>query len=75
MGESTLRQYDPVGSEDLSEELQGNSNRSRPAQAKEDAEARNDVWSIEGEFIYRHYVEPRVRLHVPKEESFPIPLK
>ena len=24
-------------------------------------------------YIYRHHVEPRVRLYVPREESFPIP--
>ena len=30
---------------------------------------------IEGDFIYRHHIEPRVQLCVPKEESFPIPLK
>ena len=38
-------------------------------------EARNDFWSISGNFIYRHHVEPRVELYVWKEESFPIPLK
>ena len=26
-------------------------------------------------FIYRHHVEPRVKLYVPKEKSFPIRLK
>ena len=26
-------------------------------------------------YIYRHHVEPRVKLWVPKEESFPIPLR
>ena len=41
----------------------------------DDAEARNDFWSITGEFIYRHHVELRVGLHVPREGSFPIPLK
>ena len=25
--------------------------------------------------IHRHHVEPSVKLYVPKEESFPIPLK
>ena len=25
--------------------------------------------------MYRHHVEPRGQLYVPKEESFPIPLK
>ena len=28
-----------------------------------------------GDFIYRRHTEPRVHLYVPKEESFPIPLK
>ena len=27
------------------------------------------------DFIYRHHNEPRVQLYVPKEETFPIPLK
>ena len=40
-----------------------------------DGEARNDFWSISGNFINRHHVEPRVKLYVPREESFPIPLK
>ena len=26
-------------------------------------------------FKYRHNVEPRVKLYMPREESFPIPLK
>ena len=38
-------------------------------------EALNDFWSISGNFIYRHHVEPRVTLYSPREESFPIPLK
>ena len=40
-----------------------------------DGEARNGSWSISGDFIHRHHVEPRVKLYVPTEESFPIPLK
>ena len=40
-----------------------------------DGGARNDFWSISGNFIYRHHVEPRVKLYVPTEESFPIPQK
>ena len=35
----------------------------------------SDFWSISGNFIYRHHVEPRVKLYSPREESFPIPLK
>ena len=30
---------------------------------------------MSGNFIYRHHVEPRVKLYSPTEESFPIPLK
>ena len=38
-------------------------------------EAMNDFWSMSGSFIYRHHVEPRVKLYSPREESFPIPLQ
>ena len=38
-------------------------------------EAINDFWSMSRNFIFRHHVEPRVKLYSPKEESFPIPLK
>ena len=38
-------------------------------------EAIDDVCSMSGNFIYRHHVEPRVKLYSPREESFPIPLK
>ena len=36
-----------------------------------------DFWSIQGDFTYRHHIEPRVQLNVPKEETFetfPFPL-
>ena len=33
-------------------------------------EAINDFWSMSGNFIYRHHVEPRVELYSPREESF-----
>ena len=39
------------------------------------SEAINDFWSISGDFIYRHHVEPSVKLYSPREKSFPIPLK
>ena len=38
-------------------------------------EARNDFWSMSGNFIYRHHVEPRHKLYSSREESFPTPLK
>ena len=40
-----------------------------------DGEAKNDSWSISGDLIYRHHVEHSVKLYVPREASFPIPLK
>ena len=39
------------------------------------SEAINDFWSMSGNLIYRHHVEPRVKFYSPREESFPIPLK
>ena len=44
-------------------------------ETKDDPEARDDFWSMEGDFIHCHHVEPRVQLYVPKEELFPIPRK
>ena len=41
----------------------------------DDSEARNDFRSIEGKYIERHHVEPRVKLCVPNEDSFQIPLR
>ena len=38
-------------------------------------EALNDFGSMSGSFIYRHHVEPRVKLYSPREESFPNSLK
>ena len=38
-------------------------------------EAINDFWSMPGNFIYRHHVEPRVKLKSTIEETFPVPLK
>ena len=40
-----------------------------------DGEVKEDFWFISGDSVYRHHVEPRVKLHVPKEESFLVPLK
>ena len=39
------------------------------------SEAINDFLSMSVNFIYRHHVEPRVKLFSPREESFPIPLR
>ena len=78
--ESIVRQDHLAGSEDIRREFQGNLDGSQPTEAHDDSEARNDFWSndfwsIDGDFIYRHHVEPRVQPYVPKEETFPIPLK
>ena len=40
---------------------------------RDDAETKKDFWSITGDFIYRHHVEPRVKLDT-REETFP-PIK
>ena len=60
---------------DLPGESDGSSSTPLQDSSLYDGEARNDFWSISGNFIYRHHVEPRVKLYVPREESFPIPLK
>ena len=49
--------------------------RSQPTESRHDAEAWKDFWSIQGDFIHRHHIEPRVQLFVPKEETFLVPLK
>ena len=74
-GEPTLRQDSTVRSEDLSVELQCESGESHPANTTDDSEVRTDFWSILGDFIHRHNNEPGVQLYVPKEETFPNPLK
>ena len=61
--------------------LQGKSDEVHPPtlleedSTQDDEEAKNDFWSITGDFIYRHHVEPRVKLYMAREESFPFPLK
>ena len=59
--------------------LQGESDGSSSTPLRDsswyDGEARDDFWSILGNVTYRHHVEPRVKLYVPIEESFPNPLK
>ena len=58
-----------------SRRIQGESEESQPTEPKDDAEARRNFWSFQGDFIYRHHNDPRVQLGVPKEETFSIPLK
>ena len=53
----------------------GSSSTSRQDSSWYDGEAKCDFRSISEDFTYRHHVEPRVKLYMPREESFPIPLK
>ena len=73
--ESALRQEQLAKSEDLSGELQGEPEGVQQTESRNNTKARKDCRSIQGDFIYRHHNEPRVQLCVPKEETFPIPLK
>ena len=58
------------------QDLRGESDGSPPQDSLPgDGEARNGFWSSSENNIYRHHVEPRVKLHVPREESFPIALR
>ena len=73
---STLIREHPIRGESHIDFL-GESKRSLPPlhDSYPDAgEARNDSWSMSGNFIYRHHVEPRVKLYSSREESFPFPL-
>ena len=74
---STLVRHRPVQGESNIDCL-GESEGSlpQPQDSLPDAvEAINDSWSMSGSFIYRHHVEPRVKLFSPREESYPVPLK
>ena len=74
---STLVRHRPIQGESNIDFL-GESEGSlpQPQDSIPDAgEAMNDFWSMSRIFIYRHHVEPRVKLYSPREESFPIPLK
>ena len=74
---STLIRDSPDRGEEqdiLRGESEGSSSTSRRDSSWYDGEAKDDFWSISGIF-YRHHVEPRVKLYVLTEGSFPIPLK
>ena len=74
---STLRRQRPVRGESHLDFL-GESEGSLPPphdSFPDAGEGFHDFLSMSGNFIYRHYVEPRVKLYSPREESFPIPLK
>ena len=74
---STLVRHRPIQGESNIDFL-GESEGSlpQPQDSLPDArEAMNDFWSMSGNFIHCHHVEPRVKLYSPREESFPVPLK
>ena len=74
---STLIREHPIRGEDLVYFL-GESEGSLPPpqdSLSDACEARNVFRSISGNFMYRHHVEPRVKLYSPRQESFPVPLK
>ena len=73
--EPTLRRESTVRRENLSGESQGDREEFQLEETKDDEGINKDFWSIQGDFIHRHHVEPRVQSNVPKEESFPIPLQ
>ena len=73
--EPSLRRKDTVRRESLSGESRGDMEEVQPEESKDDAEIRNDFWSIQGDFINRHHIEPRIQFLVTREESFPIPLQ
>ena len=68
----TPRREPSVRSEDLKREIHSESGECQLAEPTDDAA---DFWSIQGDFIYRHHNESRVQHYVPKEETYPIPLK
>ena len=74
---STLVRHRPIQREsDIDYLGESEGSLPQPQDSLPDAgEAINDCWSMSGNFIYRHLVEPRVKLYSPREESFPIPLK
>ena len=74
---STLVRHRPISGQSHLDFL-GGSERSLPPphdSFPDAGEAINDFWSMSGNFIFRHHIEPRVKLDSPREESFPIPLK
>ena len=71
-----IRDHPDRGEEERN--LLGESDRSSPPfqdSSLDDGEAGNDFWSISVNCIYRHDVEPSIKLYVPREESSPIPLR
>ena len=60
--EPTLGRESTVRRENLSGESHGDREEFRLEELEDDAEAREDSWSIQGYFICCHHIEPRVQL-------------
>ena len=67
----------PERGEELRDDPRGESDWSQPIDTvTDDREARNDFWSSEGNYIFRHHVERKCWSSMcAEEESFPIPLR
>ena len=62
MRKSTLIRYRPIQGESNIDFLGGSEGSPSPLpqdSTPDNGEARNDSWSMSGNFIYRHHVEPR----------------
>ena len=75
---STLIRDHPERGE-VQEDLLGESEvfppTTRPDSQQDEGEARNDFWSIAGNYICRHRIKTRIKHCVPRKETFSIPLK
>ena len=60
--EPTLRWESTVRRENLSGESHGDREEFRPEEKEDDAEDLEYFWSVQGNFIYCHHIEPRVQL-------------
>ena len=66
--EPTPRREQTARSEGLSGELQGEPEELRPPESRDDAGASGDLWSIQGDFIYRPHNEHRVQFVCRKKK-------
>ena len=71
---SSLIRDHPIRGEGQTDFL-GESEASTPSPPQDSYLDAGEARNMSGNFIYRHHVEPRVKLYSPREESFPIPLK
>ena len=42
---------------------------------RDDVEAQNDIWTVTEDFNRHPHVVPRVKLYMPKEDTFRVPMK